>query len=319
MPDVSIVIPTRNRSGMLAVALRSALSQRQVDFEVIVVDDGSSDNTAAMVAALSHPRVQLLRQEVSEGVSAARNRGVAVAAGEWVAFLDDDDLWAPDKLVRQLEATTAARRGWVYAGDVNVDSHLRVLGGGPPPAPDQVVSSLEHYNAVPSGASNVVVRRDLLAAAGPFDPQLKTNEDWDMWIRLAGRGPPAWVCSPLVAYRVHPGNAALDPAPMITEPEIIAGRYGIRLDRAGNYRRAAWACLRRGKRRAALRYYGRAVALGDLKSAARIVMMLAHPGGRSGDPFRLQSTRSQSDEWVAEARAWLEKVAPKSRANSGTL
>jgi glycosyltransferase involved in cell wall biosynthesis len=289
---------------MLAVALRSALSQRQVDFEVIVVDDGSSDNTAAMVAALSHPRVQLLRQEVSEGVSAARNRGVAVAAGEWVAFLDDDDLWAPDKLVRQLEATTAARRGWVYAGDVNVDSHLRVLGGGPPPAPDQVVSSLEHYNAVPSGASNVVVRRDLLAAAGPFDPQLKTNEDWDMWIRLAGRGPPAWVCSPLVALRLHSGGASLNMQAVLEEIEIIAARYSLAVDRVRHFRWAAWTCLQGGKRREALRYYGRAVALGDYKSVARAAVTLINPSvsARRSDP-------QPANAWTSKAQVWIARLA----------
>jgi hypothetical protein len=317
MPDVSVVIPTRSRSGMLAQALRSVLSQRDVDFEVIVVDDGSTDDTAAMVTAMPDRRVHLIRQETAEGVSAARNRGSAAAAGRWVAFLDDDDLWAPDKLVRQLEAATAAGRRWVYAGDVNVDSDLRVLNGGPPPAPDEVVASLERYNAVPSGASNVVVRRDLLAAVGPFDPQLKTSEDWDMWIRLARRGPPSWVCSPLVAYRVHPGNAVFNVAPMITEPEIIAARHGIRLDRAGNYRRAAWTCLRGGNRHEALRYYWRAAVLGDFKSIARFLMVFVHPAARSGDPFRLQSTRPDGNEWIAEARGWLQRIAPESVQDSG--
>jgi glycosyltransferase involved in cell wall biosynthesis len=308
MPEVSVVIPTRSRSRMLAVALRSVLCQRDVDLEVVVVDDGSTDDTAAMVAG-TDPRVHLIRNEVSGGVSAARNSGIAAAVGEWIAFLDDDDVWAPDKIVRQLDAATTAGREWVYAGDVNVDSDLRILNGAPPPAPDEVVASLQRFNAVPSGASNVVVRADLLAAAGNFDPQLKTNEDWDMWIRLAGYGPPAWVCSPLVAYRIHSGNAALEPTPIITEPEIIASRYGLHIDRAGNYRRAAWACLRRGRRWAALRYYGHAVARGDTRSAARALMVLVHPAAGSGDPFHLQRAPSGSDEWVAEVAEWLEKIA----------
>jgi len=317
MPEVSVVIPTRSRSRMLAVALRSALSQRDADLEVIVVDDGSTDDTEAMVAAMSDPRVHLIRDEVSGGVSAARNRGIAAAVGEWVAFLDDDDVWAPDKVVRQLDAATAAGRKWVYAGDVNVDSNLRILDGASPPPPDEVVASLQRFNAVPSGASNVVVRADLLAAAGNFDPQLTTNEDWDMWIRLASYGAPAWVCRPLVAYRIHSGNAALDPTPMITEPEVIATRYGLAIDRAGNYRRAAWACLRRGRRWEALRYYGRAVALGDMRSAARALMVLVHPAAGSGDPFRLQRARSGGDEWVAEVAEWLEKIVSHSARDSG--
>jgi glycosyltransferase involved in cell wall biosynthesis len=317
MPEVSVVIPTRSRSRMLAVALRSALWQRDVNMEVIVVDDGSTDDTEAMVRAVSDSRVHLIREEVPGGVSAARNRGIGAAVGEWVAFLDDDDVWAPDKVVRQLDAAATAGRDWVYAGDVNVDSNLHILDGGPPPPPDEVVASLQRFNAVPSGASNVVVRADLLAAVGNFDPQLTTNEDWDMWIRLAGYGPPAWVCSPLVAYRLHSGNAALDPTPMITEPEIIATRYGLNLDRAGSYRRAAWACLRRGRRLAALRYYGHAVALGDIRSAARALMALVHPAAGSGDPFQLQRARSDGDEWAAEVAEWLEKIVFHSVRDSG--
>jgi glycosyltransferase involved in cell wall biosynthesis len=303
MPDVSVVIPTRSRSGMLAQALRSVLSQRDVDLEVIVVDDGSTDDTAAMVTAMTARRVHLIRQETAEGVSAARNRGIAAAAGRWVAFLDDDDLWAPDKLVRQLEAATAAGRRWVYAGDVNVDSDLRVLDGGPPPAPDQVVSSLERYNAVPSGASNVMVRRDLLAAAGPFDPQLQTSEDWDMWIRLARRGPPSWVCSPLVALRIHSGSASFNMPKVLEEIEVVAARYSLAIDRARHLRWTAWTYLQGGKRRQALRYYGRAIALGDYRSAARAAVALIKPSVGS------LPSKHPASSWTAEAQVWISKMA----------
>ena len=214
-----------------------------------MVDDGSTDGTAAMVAGLGDERVRLLRHDRSRGVSAARNTGIAAARGEWVAFCDDDDLWAPDKLARQLEAAARAGRHWVYAGDVEVDDRLRVVAGASPAPPERVVELLARHNAVPAGASNVVVRTDALARCGPFDAQLPNNEDWDMWIRLARLGPPAWVPQPLVALRQHAGNASWNMARMLRELQIIERRHGIAADRAAHYRWAAWVALRAGRAR----------------------------------------------------------------------
>src|SRR5215207_6220217 len=177
MPEVSVVIPTRDRGWLLALTLCSVLWQRGVDFEVVVVDDGSKDDTAEVAATFADPRIRLVRHHAPLGVSAARNRGIAAAGGTWVAFLDDDDLWAPDKLASQLQAAHQTGRTWVYTGGVNVDEHLRVLEGGPPPPPEQVMERLGRYNPVPVGASNVLVRADALASAGRFDTGLRSNED----------------------------------------------------------------------------------------------------------------------------------------------
>ena len=119
MTEVSVIIPTRNRSKLLELSLRSVLWQRSVDFETIVVDDGSTDDTPRMLRSLGD-RIRVFRHERSQGVSAARNRGIAEARGEWVAFLDDDDLWAPDKLELQLQALRRDDRRWAYAGAVEI-------------------------------------------------------------------------------------------------------------------------------------------------------------------------------------------------------
>src|SRR4029453_10807567 len=103
MPTVSRVIPTRNRCKRLLRTLQSALSQRAVDFEIVVVDDGSQDDTYETVTRLDEPRVRVVRHESPKGESGARNRGIVDARGDWIAFLDDDDFWAPDKLSCQLE------------------------------------------------------------------------------------------------------------------------------------------------------------------------------------------------------------------------
>jgi glycosyltransferase involved in cell wall biosynthesis len=306
-PQVSVVIPTRSRSGLLALTLRGVLRQREVDFEVVVVDDGSTDDTAAMVMRLGDGRVRLLRHAHSLGVSAARNRGIADARGRWVAFLDDDDLWAPDKLARQLQAAHETGRDWVYTGDVEVDERLRVIAGAPPPPPERVVELLERHDAVPAGASNVVVRADVLARCGPFDEQLPNHEDWDMWIRLARLGEPAWVPQPLVALRQHAANASWNMARMLQDLQVIERRHGITADRAAHHRWAAWVALRARRRGEALRHYAGAVRHGDLTSLGRAVLALARPGLANARADRL-ARQAAGQPWAATAQAWLDQL-----------
>jgi glycosyltransferase involved in cell wall biosynthesis len=138
--NVSVVVPTRNRSALLAMTLRSVLRQQDIDFEVIVVDEASTDDTRAVVAALDDTRVRVIRHEMPLGVSSARNRGAAEAVGDWLAFVDDDDLWAPDKLARQLQAAQSVDRDWAYAGSVNITDHNQIVYGRPPLSPEAVVA-----------------------------------------------------------------------------------------------------------------------------------------------------------------------------------
>ena len=205
MVDISVVIPTRDRTAMLTTALRSALAQDGVTFEIIVVDDGSDQAVMPQSRDLNG-RLVLRRHPNPRGVSAARNTGIALARGQWIAFLDDDDVWAPTKLARQLAAASASDRNWVYAGHVDVDADLGLMGGDPPPNPEEVMELITSHNSVPAGASNVVVRSTALARAGGFDVGLQVHEDWDLWIRLARLGSPASVPEPLVALRWHASN-----------------------------------------------------------------------------------------------------------------
>ena len=312
--DVSVVIPTRDRPQMLGLGLCSVLRQQGVDVEVLVVDDGVGPGTAALIDRIGIERVHLLRNSGSPGVSGARNSGIAAARGNWVAFLDDDDLWAPDKLATQLAAAGNAGAGWVYAGHVDVDESLCVRSGAPPPPPDVVVADLRRHNAVPAGASNVAVRRDVLDTVGRFDPQLRTSEDWDLWLRLAATGHPAWVPRPLVALRTHAGMASRDVDRMLADIDVIAERYRLPVDRARHRRWAAWTCLEYGRRGAALRHYARAIAAGDLTSVGRAVVALAYPHvARPDQPL--------NDDWTRDAQAWLEGLRGEADAlvgNSGS-
>jgi GT2 family glycosyltransferase len=301
MPLVSVVVPSHNRARLLRRTLQSILAQHLRDLEVVVVDDGSTDDTAGVAAALD-PRVVVHRSQRPEGVSAARNRGIASARGAWVAFCDDDDLWSPEKLARQLTAAEEARAGWVYAGDVNVDDTLQVLSGGRPPDPATVMSLLPRWNPIASGGSNVLVRSSVLASAGGFDSTLRRTEDWDLWIRLSRTGPPAWVCAPLVAYRFHGGNVAANPDEMVAEARTLARRHGIPVDLAAMHRRAAWTALRGGRRLLAVRHYAQAIARGDLKSFGRVAFALTHP---SVGTDRMFDRFVRDQEWVWDAERWL--------------
>jgi glycosyltransferase involved in cell wall biosynthesis len=305
MPLVSVVIPSHNRASLLARTLRSVLAQRDVDLEVVVVDDGSTDETHG-VAAGADPRVVVLRNREPAGVSAARNRGISAARGTWIAFCDDDDLWCPDKLFLQLEAAARAGTRWVYGGDVNVDEELRILSGGPPPDPATVMTLLPRWNPIASGGSNVVVRAEILEAVGGFDPGLRRTEDWDLWIRVARTGPPACVCEPLVAYRFHAGNVVADPGDMVEEARRLAAKHGIPVDMTAMHRRAAWASLRTGRRAQAVRQYGLAIARGDLRSLGRAAVALFHPAVSGNAMFRFLE---RDPAWVARAERWLEVFA----------
>jgi hypothetical protein len=228
---------------------------------------------------------------------------VDAARAEWVAFCDDDDLWAPDKLIAQISAAVEQDAAWVYAGEVTVDENLRVLSGGPPPTPDEVVRDLVRYNAMPAGASNVVVRADALKRVGPFDPGLRTSEDWDVWLRLARAvGRPACVPRPLVAVRAHARMTTRRAETIMSDLDVLATRHAIPVDRARHHRWIAWMALQGGRRGTALRHYAQAVAAGDLRSAGRAMIALLNP--------HIAQTRTflRDDEWGRTARMWLDAL-----------
>jgi len=313
MVEVTVVVPTRNRAAMLRQALRSVAAQRGVDLEAVVVDDGSTDATPAVAAGMGDRRLRLIRHQRPQGVSAARNRGIAEARGRWVAFLDDDDVWAPEKLASQLAAAERDDRAWVVTGAVSVDEGLRVLAAEPPLAPERIVADLDRYNSVPAGASNVLARAELLAVTGGFDLRLRHMADWDLWIRLGRAGIPATVPRPLLAYRLHRANAtmdtAFDPQEPLAELDAIVDRYGIPADRLAVDRWIAWTSLRAGRRGASLRAYLRAAKGGDPRSLVRAAIGLLHPAVGRRIYYRPFLRHGQDEAWLAEARSWLRDLA----------
>jgi glycosyltransferase involved in cell wall biosynthesis len=302
MTTVAVIIPTHNRPQMLAFTLRSVLAQRGVDLAVTVVDDGTTDSHAvpAVIEALADARVHLVRHDAPRGVAAARNSGIGNTSSDWVAFCDDDDVWAPEKLHAQLTAARDDSAGWAYTGDVAIDGDLRVLNGAPPLPPAQLAIDLERYNPVPAGSSNVMVRRAVLDAVGCFDPTLLSVADWDLWVRLGRHGRPAWAPQPLVGCRVHGQTITRNRHLMLKEVDIVAARHQLPVDRARHFRWAAWNSMLDGQRVEAVGHYLRAIREGDLVSAGRAAVALVYP------QIAHSSRPSPTDEWARTAQVWLD-------------
>jgi glycosyltransferase involved in cell wall biosynthesis len=233
-PEVSVVIPTRNRWHLLAAAaLPSALAQVGVPLEVIVVDDGSTDETPARLAALLDPRVRHLRHESSRGVAAARNAGIEAARGEWVALLDDDDLWSPVKLQTQVAAARAAGADFVYGSALVLDEERRPVETSQAPAAADLRTAMLRRYAIPAGASNVVAKTELLRRLGGFDERVSYLADWDMWLRLATEGIPASCPEVVVGYIRHPDRMLVSKRQALDELDYVLRKHertGLRID-----------------------------------------------------------------------------------------
>lgn len=202
-PEVSVVIPTRDRWRLLARALAGVLAQRDVALEVLVVDDGSRGGPPGDLAGLDDPRVAVVRHEASRGVSGVRNAGIERATAGWVALLDDDDLWAPGKLRAQLGRADESTADFVYSSAITVDEALEPLRLFRAPPADELRAKIRERNLVPAGQSNVLVRRDLIRSLGGFDERLSMIADWEMWIRLTAAGKPEPCPAVHVAYVLH--------------------------------------------------------------------------------------------------------------------
>jgi glycosyltransferase involved in cell wall biosynthesis len=327
-PEVTVVIPTRSRWDLLSTAaLPSALGQVDVEVEVVVVDDGSTDATAEALAGFADPRTRVVRHERPRGVAGARNAGLAVARGEWVAFLDDDDLWSPRKLRLQLDAARAARASFVYGGAAAVAEDRSWLYSLEPADPGVLASTLLSRNVLWGGSSNVMARTDLVRGLGGFDERLFQLADWDLWIRLAHTARPAACREVVVGCIVHPRSMLLTSEQDVFEEfryieakhREVSEAYGVRFDGRLITRWVALGHVRAGRRfRAARVYLAGAIANRDLGNVPRALAAVL--GERPAAWARAAFGRGDTDKAPAAEPAWLalyrRRVVPSAQATS---
>lgn len=205
-PRVTVVIPTWNRAALVTEAIESVLQQTYRDFEIVVCDDGSTDDTAARVTAFGPP-VRYLRQAHSGRPGSPRNLGIEAAAAELIAFLDDDDLWERDKLARQIELIDRDGLDLAYT-DRRVllgDGSPSTLAVTPAPASPDRLLDVVLDGQFPT-ICTALVRRTVLRRIEGFDESLATAEDLDLWLRLAPIARAGRVPEPLVIVRRREGS-----------------------------------------------------------------------------------------------------------------
>ena len=229
-PLVSVIIPAYNRALLIAQTLASVREQTFKDYEIIVVDDGSTDATAQVVAGFGCGVKYIFKQ--NGGQASARNVGIQNTTGEFIAFLDSDDLWLPDKLAKQLACLKKTNRQWIYC-DAEAFDHVtgklldRFSRIGHRPQQDFIARQLICGNFIPSPTP--VVRRIVFDHVGRFDESSEMRsigEDWEMWLRIAARYEIAYVPEVLARYRVHSGSGTcrFDPLAVLSSRMMVVKR-----------------------------------------------------------------------------------------------
>ncbi len=205
MPKVSVIIPAYNALAYLIETIESVFKQTFSDFEVLIVDDGSSDGTAGWATQITEPRVRVISQK-NQGSSVARNTGITAAKGEYIALLDADDLWEPTKLEKQVRfleenPSIGLVDTWTILINQKGKSTGRIIVSS---AEGDVWKQLVQFKPVCCCDSTPLIRRSCFDNVGLFNPDLPFLEDLDMWIRLAALYEFAAIKEPLVRYRQHP-------------------------------------------------------------------------------------------------------------------
>ncbi len=227
MPLVSVVLPTFNRSQTIKKAIVSVLRQSLDDFELIVVDDASTDDTENLVAGISDPRIRYHRLRTNAGAGGARNAGIDMARADYIAFQDSDDVWRPEKLKVQLTVLqdTHARYGACASAYLrHVDDRQYVVAPQSPKKLEQDFLGQIAFNNFIS-TQTLMARKKNLADIGAFDTELPQLEDWDLCLRLAQKTQIAWLPDPLVDVYDSPDSLTRKVRAGAIARQIILGKY----------------------------------------------------------------------------------------------
>lgn len=293
--SVSVVIPTHNRAELLVRALRSVQAQTRPAQEIFVVDDGSTDDTRQRLEALGDERVRYLRNDLSRGAAAARNRGIREASGDVVAFLDSDDEWVPGNLELQLPALEAGHADVSYGRHVAVHPDGRVTVHTEPLHGADIRARLL-AGWCPATTSLFVARREALLRVDGFDTSLPSFHDYDLWLRLSEVARFTWVDAPVLRFHLHEGprisaqirarERAFERFLAKWEPTLRGAmgdggfREWLHASRAMDLRRAGVGALKAGRHRDAVVLLARALRQRprQLRSYGHLAVALLGPG-----------------------------------------
>jgi glycosyltransferase involved in cell wall biosynthesis len=200
-PLISVIVPAYNSANTLLETLRSVLNQTFTNFELIVINDGSTDNTLNLLKSVKDPRLKVFSFK-NGGLPTARNRGIERARGQFLSFIDADDLWVTDKLEKQLaQLRRHPEAGVVYSWTLIMDAAgEKFYPGNCESYQGDIHAQLLLSNFIASG-SNIMLRREAAASIDGFDPALRAQEDWDYYLRLAQKWPFVVVSEPQILYR----------------------------------------------------------------------------------------------------------------------
>jgi glycosyltransferase involved in cell wall biosynthesis len=226
MPSISVIITTFNRCALLQRAVESVKRQSLEDFETIIVNDGSTDETGAWLSGLGHRTAAVISFEKNRGGNVARNAGLATASGRWVAFLDDDDTWESNKLAAQIEAAVSLDDPVIYTGKSVDRSDGRPTGYSfkQPRFADHFRSIM--YDNFIGVTSSVMARRDSVLGIGGFDERLPALQDYDLYIRLLKNRRAFGLPAPLVRYTHNDAGSRIS-----TDADRFALAAGFMLDK----------------------------------------------------------------------------------------
>ncbi|UCC69155.1 MAG: glycosyltransferase family 2 protein [Armatimonadota bacterium] len=211
-PRVSVIVPVYNRARAVQAAAASVLDQSYQDFELILVDDGSTDDSGRVIDELARQQPERIRcsHQENAGVAAARNQGISLSRGEYICFLDSDDEWLPEKLAVQVDFMDRHKEiGLSYVWALVVDEAGKVVGREGRRAGRNAYRKLFYLNPI-APTSGTMLRREVLEEVGLFDPDLRTRQDWDLWFRIARRYPVREIPQFLVRYQSSESGISAD-------------------------------------------------------------------------------------------------------------
>jgi len=323
MPKVSVVIPTYNYGHFLGEAIQSVLDQTFADFELIIVDDGSTDNTKEVVSSFQDKRVKYIYQK-NRGLAASRNTGIKASCGEYIAFLDSDDKWLPENLEVMVNRLDSRPDIALVCSDVNVydDATGAILGRhwhnrrsdswvNPKKAARQALQYLLKRGCFITPIA-MVVRRTVFAEVGHYDESVRTHEDWDMIVRIVMRFPIETIDVPLALNRKHGISLQSNREQMYREAIIVLNKTLNRNSLSANDQ----ALLRRRVARTHFRYGRDLLVNGDITAGREKLLTAVRTNPWSVRPYLYLALSLLGNRVIVSIKTWKHTMRAPMRSTT---